>query len=287
MRRREVSSSFWKDERVWALSDAARLLYIGLMQLADREGRQPDQPFNIGVEARPWAPREAAALIDEIVSTGLVTRYVVGEVRVLAFPAAAWKRHQRPHPNERASVLPANPLETQAADGTPSGVPRLDVGSTKVLLASAGSSGSSEPSGPSGSSGSERSLFPAELLTPVPEAPRRKRKASRTTVDAAPDPRHTPLVSDFVEAFKATRNAPYPFGGRDAKAVAELLATNVAPADLVAAWRRALVANWPKTSTLWEFRQNLAHFIGAGPKGDLTKGDWRANVDHAKSWGVE
>lgn len=110
MRRREISPTFWGDERVWNLdSDAARLLLPGLWQLADRDGRLEDRPFDIGVKVRPWAPREAAGLIDQLVAAGLLVRYEVAGMRCLAFPSAAWKRHQRPHPKEAPSKLPAIP----------------------------------------------------------------------------------------------------------------------------------------------------------------------------------
>lgn len=173
MRRREISPGFWKDERIWKLSHEAKLLYLGLTQIADREGRLLDKPFEIGVEVWPWAPMEAGRLIDEIVAVGLVARYAVGDLACLSYPRAAWKRHQRPHPNEQPSRLPRNPLESESPEGAPIGSPRSSHGSTKVIPSSkkvlptrAGSSGSSgssgsigtsqdlrDRSGPSGSSG--------------------------------------------------------------------------------------------------------------------------------------
>ncbi len=161
MRQRQISPSFWRDERVWDLSsDSVRLLIPGLWQLADREGRLPDKPFDLGVEARPWAPREVAAMIDELVEVGLLLRYEVDGLRCLAFPPAAWARHQRPHPNERASQLPGPP--GNSLEGTPIGAPRSSTRSTKVILTQ---SGSSEPSGSSGSSS------PPSLLPPSPPMP--------------------------------------------------------------------------------------------------------------------
>ena len=170
MRKRELSPSFWKDERVWKLSHEAKLFYVGLMQVADRDGRMVDKPFEIGVEAWPWAPGDAPKLLDEIVSVGLIGRYQVQDQRLLAFPLKAWRAHQRPHPKERASLLPRNPLETDAPEGapqpgkgTPKGAPRSSPAgkrsspAARDLLGPSGSSGSSETdqdlrdrSGPSG-----------------------------------------------------------------------------------------------------------------------------------------
>lgn len=108
MRRRELSPDFWSDEKIWDLDDdAARLLLPGLYQMADREGRLLDRPFDIGAKVRPWAPREAGPLLDKLVSAGLVLRYSVGDLKLLCLPPDAWKKHQRPHPQEMASKLPA------------------------------------------------------------------------------------------------------------------------------------------------------------------------------------
>lgn len=184
MRRREISASFWTDERVWDLeSDAARLLLPALWQIADREGRLLDRPFDIGVQGRPWAPREVPALIDQVVSAGLLYRYEVAGVRCLAFPPKAWKKHQRPHPNERDSVLPEIPKEL--LQGDPHGAPRSYVGSTKVLPTSvrpSEPSGSSGPSEPSGSSGG----------APTTKKPKKAKAAQAELPEIAPPPAPTP-----------------------------------------------------------------------------------------------
>ena len=120
MRRREISPEFWRDERVWALSDSAKLLLPGIWQLADRAGRLLDKPFNIGVECRPWDVQSVAGLLVEIVQTGLLVRYEVDGVPLLAIPPAAWAKHQRPHPKEVPSKLPEIP------QGLLRGAPRLE-----------------------------------------------------------------------------------------------------------------------------------------------------------------
>lgn len=163
MRKREISPSFWKDERVWKLSNDAKLFYVGLMQVADRDGRMIDKPFEIGVEAWPWAPGDAPKLLDEIVSVGLLGRYQVQDQRLLAFPLKAWRAHQRPHPKERASLLPRNPLETDVAEGAPQpgkgapkGAPRSSPAGKRSSPAARDLLGPSGPSGPSGSSETDR-----------------------------------------------------------------------------------------------------------------------------------
>lgn len=140
------------------------------------------------------------------------------------------------------------------------------------------------PPNPSG----QRSAVNDQLQIEDP-AKRSHRGASKPRqpdlIEPPPDPRHAPLVAEFVAAFESLRKARYPFTGRDAKSVAELLSTGLEPVDLVAAWRKALVSNYPKVSTLAELKSNLAHFVGSA--GGSLAGDWRSNVDHAKSWGTE
>lgn len=116
MRRRELSPEFWSDEKVWSLNDdAARLLLPGLFQLADREGRLLDRPFEIGAKIRPWAPREAVELVDKLVAGGLVLRYSVGDLNLLCLSPDLWARHQHVHPHEMASKLPPPGHEARSA----------------------------------------------------------------------------------------------------------------------------------------------------------------------------
>lgn len=203
MRRREISASFWTDERVWDLeSDAARLLLPGLWQIADRDGRLLDRPFDIGVQCRPWAPREVPALIDHVVEAGLLYRYEVDGVRCLAFPPKAWKKHQRPHPNERDSVLPEIPRELLV--GTPDGAPRSYVRSTKVLPTSVRPSGSSEPSGSSGPSGPSGSSGGAPAAGKKPK--KLKAQAELPQIVPPPPPREPSRGEVLFEKFRDARD---------------------------------------------------------------------------------
>lgn len=174
MRRREISPEFWTDERVVELTDAAKLLFVGLWNLADREGRLEDRPLAIGFKVRPWAPREAAALLDELLQVGLIVRYVADGVAVLCIPRFA--DHQRPHPKEVASKLPPPPSSPLPSPPPQPPIPTQDTASReKSRQATEGNgepgkagtdrAGSSGPAGPSGSSG------PSGSAGPSPAAP--------------------------------------------------------------------------------------------------------------------
>lgn len=119
-------------------------------------------------------------------------------------------------------------------------------------------------------------------------APKKHRRAAEPKqvelVKPPPDPRHAPLVARLTATFERVRGARYPFTGRDAKCITELLA-KAEPDAIDAAWSKALVADYPKTATLPELQKNLAHFIGTSPS---TSKDWRSETtDYAAAWGVE
>lgn len=185
MRRREVSPEFWTDERVVAVSDAAKLLFVGVLHIADREGRLLDRPMAISMKVRPWDAASGPAAFEELVAIGLIARYQVGSERYAWVPRFA--KWQRPHPREQPSVIPppsdeghtreamqgpsGSTLEAmQGPSGSTKDRPWSIQGqtmeaiheqiSTKNRAGSSGSSGSSGPlgtsqdlSGPSGSSG--------------------------------------------------------------------------------------------------------------------------------------
>lgn len=108
-------------------------------------------------------------------------------------------------------------------------------------------------------------------MSGAPSKPRRVKTQKPT------DPRHTPLVAELVAAFTELRGVSYPFGGRDAKAVASLLATGHEPEAIVAAWRRALAhRGYPSVAILSELVTHLAHFLGDVPQGNgpVESADW-------------
>lgn len=191
MRRRDISPDFWTDERVVDVSDAAKLAFIGIWQVADREGRLEDKPRVIGMKIRPWDAGTMPALIDELVGAGLLIRYVADGQACLGVPGFA--RHQSVHPREMISKLPswegpgAELLQAKANLGEP----RQEI--------TPGSSGSSGPSGSSGSSG------PA-----VASKPRRVREKAQAQLPGVPEPIEPPrkqsAAGEVWEFFVELRN---------------------------------------------------------------------------------
>ena len=97
-----------------------------------------------------------------------------------------------------------------------------------------------------------------------------KAKSKAPKVEKASDPRHTPLTKAMTETFAAIKGVKYPYDGRDAKAVTNLLAKEPDPAAIERAWARALrEATHPPIACIYELVPKLAHFVGTGPPAAL------------------
>lgn len=108
MRARNIKPSFFKNAELGECSLGARLLFVGLWGLSDREGRLLDRPKQIKAEVFPYDDFSSAqieAMLEELSKWGLIKRYEVEGVRVIW--VVTFKTHQRPHVKEKNSELPA------------------------------------------------------------------------------------------------------------------------------------------------------------------------------------
>jgi hypothetical protein len=109
-RGRFIKPEFWMDEDLARLSKEARLLFIGLWQLADRAGRFEDRPKRIKAEIFPYDDVDADALLTELATQkvhgngAFIQRYEVSGKRYIQI--ANFAKHQKCHPKEPDSVLP-------------------------------------------------------------------------------------------------------------------------------------------------------------------------------------
>lgn len=104
-RARLIKPSFFTNEDVVCLPPETQLLFIGLWTLADREGRIEDRPLRIKMQIFPAASYDVSQMLDELHAAKLLIRYEVNGEKYLWIPT--FVRHQHPHPNEAASVIPA------------------------------------------------------------------------------------------------------------------------------------------------------------------------------------
>jgi hypothetical protein len=103
-RARNIKPGFFRNADLAELSMEARLLFVGLWTLADREGRMDDRPKQIKMEIFPADSVDCDALLKDIAATGMVVRYEVDGKRYLQVTNFA--KHQNPHRDEKPSTIP-------------------------------------------------------------------------------------------------------------------------------------------------------------------------------------
>jgi hypothetical protein len=107
---RTIKPSFWGDEKVSELSREARLLFIGLVSMADDDGRFLASHQAIAGYIFPndddVSVKRLRSLLDELACQGMITLYDKGRIRYGALPQ--FRKHQRiSHPQR--STLPPPP----------------------------------------------------------------------------------------------------------------------------------------------------------------------------------
>jgi hypothetical protein len=90
---RTIKPSFFKNEDLAELPMQARLLFIGLWALADKEGRLEDRPKRIKVELFPYDSVDIDGSLSRLQSAGFIKRYGVGEMKVIQI--LSFSKHQR------------------------------------------------------------------------------------------------------------------------------------------------------------------------------------------------
>jgi hypothetical protein len=80
---RTIKPEFFKNEQLADLPMSARLLFIGLWTLADKEGRLEDRPKRIKVELFPYDNLDCDKELSRLQSAAFIERYEVGELKVI------------------------------------------------------------------------------------------------------------------------------------------------------------------------------------------------------------
>jgi hypothetical protein len=83
----------------------ARLLFVGLWTLADRDGRIECRPLRIKAELFPYDNCDIVALLEQLRVRGFVRSYDAGGVRYIDIPG--FVANQRVHPKEQSEGHPA------------------------------------------------------------------------------------------------------------------------------------------------------------------------------------
>lgn len=108
MRIRTIKPDFFKDEQLAEVGPYARLLFIGLWLLADRDGRLEDRPKRIEAEVLPYNSQDVNALLQELADhkEHFIIRYEVDGKKIIQI--RTFTKHQRINGKEAeaASILP-------------------------------------------------------------------------------------------------------------------------------------------------------------------------------------
>jgi hypothetical protein len=112
MRARNVKPSFFQNEQLAELPFEARLLFVGLWCMADREGRLEDRPKRIKMHVFPADMLDVEPLLQGLAAQNLIVRYSVNGGQYIAIPN--FSKHQRPHSKEAQSQIPAFHEEPKA-----------------------------------------------------------------------------------------------------------------------------------------------------------------------------
>ena len=104
-RSRNIKPGFFKNELLAEMSAEARLLFIGLWCIADREGRFEDRPKKIKMELFPAYSFDLSGCIDTLATGGFLIRYEADGTKYVQI--VNFTKHQMPHHKEVASVIPA------------------------------------------------------------------------------------------------------------------------------------------------------------------------------------
>lgn len=103
-RSRNIKPGFFKNEVLAEMPMEARMLFIGLWTLADREGRLEDRPKRIKMELFAYDSFDVDPMLMRLQTDGFVTRYEVDGVRFIQIEN--FVKHQDPHYKEKASEIP-------------------------------------------------------------------------------------------------------------------------------------------------------------------------------------
>lgn len=107
---RTIKPDFWTDEKIVELSPFARLLFIGLWNFADDDGRMECSPKRIKMQIFPSDPVECSELLGEIRRENLINIYIVDSIEYLQING--FKKHQKVD-KRTASKYPQPPPQSE------------------------------------------------------------------------------------------------------------------------------------------------------------------------------
>jgi hypothetical protein len=102
---RTIKPEFWTDEKVVALPALARLLFIGMWNFVDDEGRAEFSPLRLKMQILPADDADISELIGAIRREGLIEVYVVEDKEY--FQVKGFDKHQKIDARRKSKYPPA------------------------------------------------------------------------------------------------------------------------------------------------------------------------------------
>ncbi|HWT40945.1 MAG TPA: hypothetical protein VN081_06830 [Dongiaceae bacterium] len=122
---RTIKPEFWTDEKVVELSAFARLLFIGIWNFCDDEGRMVHSPKRMKMQIFPADSIDCAELIGEIQRASLITIYAVDGIEYLQ--VLGFAKHQKID-KRSPSKLPSPPNSAESPRVPPTEGKGMDQG---------------------------------------------------------------------------------------------------------------------------------------------------------------
>jgi len=104
-RARNIKPAFFTNDRLAECEPLARILFIGLWTISDREGRLEDRPKKIKAETLPYDNCDPDSLLNQLHNGGFIIRYKYENISYIQI--VNFIKHQNCHMKESASTIPA------------------------------------------------------------------------------------------------------------------------------------------------------------------------------------
>jgi hypothetical protein len=115
VRARSIKPGICDNEVLGTADPFYTLLFERLWMIADREGRLEDRPLRIKAQAFPYRDGlDVEPMLAWLVEHGFIARYIAAGNRYIQI--LAFLKHQNPHKNEVASVIPPMDEQSQPLD---------------------------------------------------------------------------------------------------------------------------------------------------------------------------
>lgn len=133
MRARSIKPGICDNELLGTADLLYTVLFERLWMMADREGRLEDRPLRIKAQAFPYREGlDVGPALQWLHDNGFIRRYAVAGIRYIQ--VIKFKEHQKPHQNEKQSVIPTTPVEPEAEASTTKVASEHNQGSKHLAL---------------------------------------------------------------------------------------------------------------------------------------------------------